>query len=167
MSIVNPRLIGLPAVALALACAVSPALAQTADPARSPPERPGIERAIKDLGLTEAQQQQMRSLRESHRQATEGLRQQMKASLQTLKSTPTTDPNYASITAAARQNLQNARSQLRTQQDLLQTNMRNLLTAEQANKMELARAALHERIAARKAEGKTRGNGRFGRPPGG
>ena len=167
MTLKRQFIISLSAVALAVATALGAAQAQDPRADRAPAGTPGIEQALNDLGLTASQRDQLRSLRENHRQATEGLRQQIRAAQQTLQTTPRNDPNYATISAEARQTLEAARSQLRDQQALLQSNVRSLLTPEQVNKMELQRAERSERLAERRAERAKRRGSRDGSPPGG
>jgi len=158
----NHWILGLPLVALALTGMVSTANAQGAgiDTDRTPSmENRRLERAIDELNLSDSQKDQLRSLRENHRVATEGLRAQIRSAQQTLAKTPPTDPNYDTLTAQARRDLESARSQLRDQQQLFQSNARSLLTPDQLNTMEAQRAERRQRMQDRR-------EGRMERRPG-
>jgi Spy/CpxP family protein refolding chaperone len=143
----------LPVIALALATMTGPVHAQgVAVGLDQPSSRDArrLESAIDDLNLSEDQKAQLRSLRENHQQATEGLRAQVRSAQQTLANTPRTDPNYESITAQARQDLNSARSQLRVQQQAFQNSARGLLTADQLNTLEAQRAERRQRMMERR-----------------
>jgi Spy/CpxP family protein refolding chaperone len=159
--------LALPVIAIAITGAISPAYAQgvgvDADRASARDSRQ-LESALNDLDLSDSQKAQLRSLRENHRQATEGLRAQVRAAQQTLANTPRTDPNYESITAQARQNLESARTQLRTQQQQFQSNARNLLSPEQLNTLEANRAERRQRMMDRREGRMEQGGGREQRP---
>ena len=143
----------LPVIALALATMTGPVHAQGVAVGLdqpSPRDARRLESAIDDLNLSDDQKAQLRSLRENHQQATEGLRAQVRSAQQTLANTPRTDPNYESITAQARQDLISARSQLRVQQQAFQNSARGLLTADQLNTLEAQRAERRQRMMERR-----------------
>ena len=152
----------LPALALAIVGAITPVFAQNIG---SESDRPmtrdsrRLESALNDLNLSDSQKAQLRSLSENHRQATEGLRAQVRSAQQTLANTPRTDPNYESITARARQDLESARSQLRVQQQAFQNNARSLLNPEQLNALEANRAERRQRMMERRDGRMERGGG--------
>lgn len=149
-------------VALVMATVITPIFAQDVG---SESDRPmardsrRLETALNDLNLSDSQKAQLSSLRENHRQATEGLRAQVRSAQQTLANTPRTDPNYESITARARQDLESARSQLRVQQQAFQSNARSLLSPEQLNTLEANRAERRQRMMERR-EGRMEQGGR-------
>jgi Spy/CpxP family protein refolding chaperone len=153
--------LALPAFALALVGTISPGYAQgvgdDSDRASARDSR-RLESALNDLNLSDAQKAQLRSLSENHRQATEGLRAQVRAAQQTLANTPRTDPNYESITMRARQDLESARSQLRAQQQTFQSNARSMLNPEQLNTLEANRAERRQRMMERR-EGRMENGG--------
>lgn len=153
----------LPIIALAIAGAITPVFAQDIGSESDRPmarESRRLESALNDLNLSDAQKAQLRSLSENHRQATEGLRTQVRAAQQTLANTPRTDPNYESITAQARQNLESARSQLRVQQQAFQSSARGLLNPEQLNALEANRAERRQRMMERREGRMEQGGGR-------
>lgn len=143
----------LPILALAIAGSITPVFAQEAG---SESERPvardsrRLESTLNDLNLSDSQKAQLHSLSENHRQATEGLRAQVRSAQQTLANTPRTDPNYESITTRARQDLESARSQLRVQQQAFQSNARSLLSPEQLSALEANRAERRQRMMERR-----------------
>jgi Spy/CpxP family protein refolding chaperone len=153
--------LALPVVALAIAGAIGPAHAQGVESDRAGGrDARRLESALNDLNLSDSQRAQLRSLQENHRQATEGLRAQVRSAQQTLADTPRTDPNYDSITAQARQNLESARAQLRTQQQQFQSNARSLLTPDQLNSLEANRAERRQRMMERREGRMEQGGGR-------
>lgn len=144
-------LIALSMVAIATVVPFTPASAQDAGVERGPSaESRQFQNMLSDLNLSDDQKAQLRSLRENHQQATEGLRAQVRSAQQTLANTPRTDPNYESITAQARQDLNSARSQLRVQQQAFQNSARGLLTADQLNTLEAQRAERRQRMMERR-----------------
>jgi len=171
MKSTNPRLTVKPLAGLLLAGVLASNLAhaQPTDPDRSRQnavER--LERAMSNLDLSAAQKAQLRSLTENHRQATSGLREQIRTAQKTIAETPQSDPNRAAIIAEARRSLETARSQLRMQQEQLQTNARAMLTSEQLNTLETRRAERAQRLAERRAAGQSVDRPRrFERRPGG
>ncbi len=153
--------LALPAIALALIGSINPVNAQGVDSDRaSARDSRRLESALNDLNLSDDQKAQLRSLSENHRQATEGLRAQVRSAQQTLANTPRTDPNYESVTARARQDLESARSQLRTQQQAFQSNARGLLNPEQLNTLEANRAERRQRMMERREGRMEQGGGR-------
>jgi Spy/CpxP family protein refolding chaperone len=150
-------------IAIAITGTISPVTAQGVggDSSRaSDRDSRRLESALNDLDLSDSQKAQLRSLRENHRQATEGLRAQIRTAQQTLANTPRTDPNYESITSRARQDLESARSQLRVQQQAFQSNARSLLNPEQLNTLEANRAERRQRMMERREGRMEQGGGR-------
>ncbi|MFM8480833.1 MAG: Spy/CpxP family protein refolding chaperone [Gammaproteobacteria bacterium] len=139
---------------LLIAAAVAATLLTTAiakaDDGPSPEQR--MQRAFVQLGLSDAQRSQLRGVSETHRAATEPLRDQVRTAQQTLANAKPDDPNYAAVTAEARANLDAARAQLRDQQEQLRSQMQAVLTPEQRNALEARRAERRERMEERRGQ---------------
>ena len=135
-------------IAAAVAATLLTATLAKADDGPAPEER--MQRAFEQLGLTDAQRTQLRSLSESHRSATEPLREQVRTAQQTLANAKPDDPNYATVTAEARRNLDAARTQLRDQQEQFRSQTQAVLTPEQRNTLETRRAERRERMEERR-----------------
>ncbi len=148
-------------IAAAVAATLVTTVVATADDGPPPEQR--MQRAFEQLGLTDAQRNQLRSLSESHRSATAPLREQVRSSQQTLANAKPDDPNYAAVTAEARRNLDTARQQLRDQQEQFRSQTEALLTPEQRNSLEARRAERRERMEERRGGiGEGRGRGTMG-----
>lgn len=140
-----------------LGCGSIGAMAQNASVSQDDdPADQRIERAARGLNLTDTQRTQMQTLVDEHRAATQGLREQVRSARQTLATTKPGDPNYDSVTAEARGNLEAARSQLRSRQQQFRDNVQGLLTPDQ-------RAQLESRQAERRA--RPEGDRRTGERP--
>lgn len=135
-------------IAVAVAATLMTAAVARADEGPAPEQR--MQRAFEQLGLSDAQRTQLRSLSESHRAATEPLREQMRAAQQTLVNAKPEDPNYAAVTAEARRNLDAARTQMRDQQEQFRSQTQAVLTPEQRNALEARRAERRERMEERR-----------------
>jgi Spy/CpxP family protein refolding chaperone len=147
-------------IAAAVAATLLSATLAKADDGPPPEQR--MQRSFDQLGLTEAQRAQLRSLSESHRWATEPLREQVRSAQQTLANTKPDDPNYATVTAEARRNLDAARTQLRDQREQFRSQSRTVLTPEQRNTLEARHAERRERMRERMEERRGR-RGEMGR----
>jgi hypothetical protein len=111
-----------------------------------------LDKAFRNLNLSEDQKLQLQVLRENHRAATQDLRTQIRDAQTTIASTPRNDPNYDSVTAQARQTLMDARSQLQTQNQIFQTNARAVLTPDQLNALETGRFERQQRMSEKRAQ---------------
>lgn len=155
-------------IAAAVAATLLTTAIARADDGTAPEQR--MQRAFEQLGLSDAQRDQLRSLSENHRSATEPLREQVRTAQQTLANTKPDDPNYANVTAEARRNLDTARQQLRDQQEQFRSQTQAVLTPEQRNSLEARRAERRERMEERRGEmgerggrgGMREGRGRMG-----
>jgi Spy/CpxP family protein refolding chaperone len=155
-------------IAAAVAATLFTTAIARADDGPAPEQR--MQRAFEQLGLSDAQRDQLRSLSENHRSATEPLREQVRTAQQTLANTKPDDPNYATVTAEARRNLDTARQQLRDQQEQFRSQTQAVLTPEQRNSLEARRAERRERMEERRGEmgerggrgGMREGRGRLG-----
>ena len=150
MSLNSKTFVASMAVAAGLALAAT-AYAQTgtqATPARRGPEAAAPPRA--GLNLTDAQREQIRTLRETQRQDAQALRDKMRAARQQLQTAMRADmPDEAAVRSAAE-----AVAALQADQAVLQARTRSLvmkvLTPEQQARMKETRAREAER--ARRAE---------------
>ncbi len=131
-----------------------------------PPAEQRMQRVLDQLDLSDAQRTQLRTLVDSHRTATEKLREQVRTARQTLDNARPGDANYDAVTAEARRSLEAARAQRREQQEQLRAQTDAILTPEQRSRMQEFRAEQRQRMGERRrGMGDPGGQGQGGRQP--
>lgn len=152
MMIGTMRTISAVVLAIASVCMIPSASGETATEKSVTKDQQRFERAVQGLNLSEDQKYQLRTLSETHRTSTQGLRDQIRAAQQVIATTPRSDPNYQATTGQARESLRDARSQLQAQQQQFQGNARALLTTDQLNALEIRRLENRQRMSERRTE---------------